>query len=218
MTKTIRLSEWVTPRRYCNTVYDQSQGRRPSTLKCIGPISKGDIEPNHPSEINPNSDSRSRSDGRSRRFVQYRVDQSQGQRPRSLLFFHHLRVLKCELHRSLIYTIKNGVENQRKYLSQNRTVNFYMMFEEQYNRILFAHNFRSVISTFSWGAKFFLFFNATGLLKNWKKQHFICSNLTLFIVPFFHSFFFSFFFFFLFFLFFSFFFFLGGRRPPAPLK
>ena len=44
------------------------------------------------------------------------------------------------------------------------------------------------------GAKFiFLFFNATGLLKNWKKQHFICSNLTLFIVPFFLSFFFSFF-------------------------
>ena len=71
-------------RRYCNTGYDQSQGRRPSTLKCIGSISKGDIEPNHPSEINPNSDSRSRSDGRSRRFVQYRVDQSQGQRPRSL--------------------------------------------------------------------------------------------------------------------------------------
>ena len=71
-------------RRYCNTGYDQSQGRRPSTLKCIGSISKGDIEPNHPSEINPNSDSSSRSDGRSRRFVQYRVDQSQGQRPRSL--------------------------------------------------------------------------------------------------------------------------------------
>ena len=64
-------------RRYCITGYDQSQGMRPSTLKCIGPISKGDIEPNHPSEINPNSDSRSSSDGRSRRFVQYRVDQSQ---------------------------------------------------------------------------------------------------------------------------------------------
>ena len=63
--------------RYCITGYDQSQGMRPSTLKCIGPISKGDIEPNHPSEINPNSDSRSRSDGRSRRFVQYRVEQSQ---------------------------------------------------------------------------------------------------------------------------------------------
>ena len=27
-------------RRYCNTGYDQSQGRRPSTLKCIGPISQ----------------------------------------------------------------------------------------------------------------------------------------------------------------------------------
>ena len=86
---TVLISKMMTvgvghSRRYCNTGYDQSQGRRPSTLKCIGPISKGDIEPNHPSEINPNSDSRSRSDGRSRRFVQHRVDQSQGQRPRSL--------------------------------------------------------------------------------------------------------------------------------------
>ena len=49
--------------------------------------------------------------------------------------------------------------------------------------------------------KFFLFFNATGLLKNWKKQHFICSNLTLFIVPFFLSFFPFFLFFLSFFLF-----------------
>ena len=66
------------------------------------------------------------------------------------------------------------------------------------------------------GQKFFLFFNATGLLKNWKKQHFICSNLTLFIVPFFLSFF-SFFSLFSFFsFFFSFFFFLGGRRPSQP--
>ena len=53
-----------------------------------------------------------------------------------------------------------------------------------------------------------------------KKQHFICSNLTLFIVPFFlfSSFFLFFLFFFFFFLFFSFS--LGGggggRRPPAP--
>ena len=82
MTKTVGVGH---SRRYCNTGYDQSQGRRPSTLKCIGPISKGDIEPNHSSEINPKPDSRSRSDGGSRRFVQYRVDQSQGQRPRSLL-------------------------------------------------------------------------------------------------------------------------------------
>ena len=79
---------------------------------------------------------------------------------------------------------------------------------------------RGVISTFSWGGGnfFYLFFNATGLLKNLKKQHFICSNLTLFIVPFF---FLSFFFFFFFFFLFSFFFFFlgGGRRPPpAPLK
>ena len=71
------------------------------------------------------------------------------------------------------------------------------------------------------GPTFFLFFNATGLLKNWKKQHFICSNLTLFIVPFFlFSLFFSFLslfsFFSFFFLFFLFFFFLGGRRPQPP--
>ena len=68
------------------------------------------------------------------------------------------------------------------------------------------------------GQKFFLFFNATGILKNWKKQHFICSNLTLFIIPFFlFSSFFLFFLFFLSFLsFFFFFFFLGERRPPSP--
>ena len=69
------------------------------------------------------------------------------------------------------------------------------------------------------GPIFFIFFNATGLLKNWKKQHFICSNLTLFIVAFFLSFFFSLFFsfFFFFFLFFFFSFSLGGgRRPPQP--
>ena len=89
---------------------------------------------------------------------------------------------------------------------------------------------RGVISTFSWEAKiFFLFFNATGLLKNWKKQHFIiCSNLTSFIIPFilfpFFSlfslsslFFFFFSFFFFFFSFFSFLIFPWGRRPPSPL-
>ena len=67
---------------------------------------------------------------------------------------------------------------------------------------------------------FFIFFNATGLLKNWKKQHFICSNLTLFIVPFFlFSLFFSFFLFFLFFYLFFFFLFPGGGgdgpQPPS---
>ena len=82
VTKTVGVGH---SRRYCNTRYDQSQGRRPSTLKCIGPISKGDIEPNHPFEINSNSDSSSSSDGRSRWYVQYWVDQSLGQRPRSLL-------------------------------------------------------------------------------------------------------------------------------------
>ena len=64
------------------------------------------------------------------------------------------------------------------------------------------------------GQKSFLLFNATGLLKNWKKQHFKCSNLTLFIVPFFlFSLFFSFFFFS---FFFSFFFFLGATPPSLP--
>ena len=44
-------------RRYCNTGYDQSQGRRPSTLRCIGSITKVKgiyiLQPNHPSEITP---------------------------------------------------------------------------------------------------------------------------------------------------------------------
>ena len=61
------------------------------------------------------------------------------------------------------------------------------------------------------GPKIFLVFNATGLLKNWKKQHFICSNLTLFIVPFNLS---SFFLFFLSFFLFSFS--LGGGDGPQP--
>ena len=72
------------------------------------------------------------------------------------------------------------------------------------------------------GPNFFKFFNATGLLKNWKKQHFICSNLTFFIVPFFLFSFFSFSLFSFFFLSFFFSFSLGGggggggRRPPQP--
>ena len=75
------------------------------------------------------------------------------------------------------------------------------------NQHKFGYQSRGVISTF------FLFFNATVLLKNWKKQHFICSNLTLFIVPFFLvSLFFSFLS--LFSVFFHFFLFLGGDGPP----
>ena len=81
-----------------------------------------------------------------------------------------------------------------------------------------------VVSTFSWRGQIFLNFSMPpDYWEIGKKQHFICSNLTLFIVPFFLSFFLSssFFLFFLFFL--SFFFFLfpwggGGRRPPDPLK
>ena len=70
------------------------------------------------------------------------------------------------------------------------------------------------------GQKFFKFSNATGLLKKWKKHHFICSNLTLFIVLFFlfslFSLFFLFFLFFFLFFFFFFFLFPWGRRPPSP--
>ena len=88
------------------------------------------------------------------------------------------------------------------------------------NRRLFVRDMlalRGVILTFSWGANFFKFFNATGLLQKWKKQHFICSNLTLFIDPFFPFYLFSLFFiFFLFFFFFFFSFSLGGDGPPAP--
>ena len=92
---TVLISKMMTvgvghSRRYCNTGYNQSQGRRPSTLKCIGSISQRRYRANHPSEINPNSDSRSRSDGRPRRYVQYRVDQSLEQRPRSLLYLSRL--------------------------------------------------------------------------------------------------------------------------------
>ena len=77
VTKTIRLSEWVTPG---DTAIPGMTSLKDGDLQhssALAQSPKGDIEPNHPSEINPNSDSRSRSDGRSRRFVQYRVDQSQ---------------------------------------------------------------------------------------------------------------------------------------------
>ena len=83
VTKTIRLSEWVTPG---DTAIPGMTSLKDGDLQhssALAQSPEGDIEPNHPSEINPNSDSRSRSDGRSRRYVQYRVDQSQGQRPRS---------------------------------------------------------------------------------------------------------------------------------------
>ena len=80
---------------------------------------------------------------------------------------------------------------------------------------------KGVISTFSWGVgKFFFHFPMPP--DYWKfEKNFICSNLTLFIVPFFLSFFLSFFSFFplfsLFSSFFSFFLFpWGSDGPPAP--
>ena len=74
---------------------------------------------------------------------------------------------------------------------------------------------RGVISTFSWGQIFLFIFQCHLTIEKLENKHFICSNLTLFIVPFFFSLFFLFFLFFLFSFFF--FFFLGGRRrPPAP--
>ena len=75
------------------------------------------------------------------------------------------------------------------------------------------------------GRQFFFIFQCHRTIEKLEKQHFICSNLTLFIVPFFLSFFLLFFFFSFFFFLFSFFFFLGGggvggggRWPPAPFK
>ena len=80
---------------------------------------------------------------------------------------------------------------------------------------------RGVISTsFSWGQIFFISQSHRTIEKLEKKHHYICSNLTLFIVPFFLSF--SSLFYFLSFLSFLFSFFLfsflwgGGRRPPQP--
>ena len=64
------------------------------------------------------------------------------------------------------------------------------------------------------GGPIFLFiFQCHRTIEKLEKQHFICSNLTLFIVPFF-SFFLLFFSFFSFF--FSFLLFPWGRRPPSP--
>ena len=65
------------------------------------------------------------------------------------------------------------------------------------------------------GQIFYFIFNATGLLKNWKKQLIICSNLTSFIVPFFLFLFFSLFPLFLSF-FLSFFLFPWGSGPQPP--
>ena len=78
------------------------------------------------------------------------------------------------------------------------------------------HCSRSVISTFSWGRQKKLNFSIPpDYWKIGKKQHFICSNLTLFIVPFFLAFFFSLFYlFFLFCLSFFLFFLFPWRQPP----
>ena len=72
-------------RRYCNTIPGMTSLKNGDLQhsSALAQSPEGDIEPNHPSEINPNSDSRLRNDGRSRRYC--RVDQSQGQRPRSFL-------------------------------------------------------------------------------------------------------------------------------------
>ena len=74
---------------------------------------------------------------------------------------------------------------------------------------------RASFQLFLGGSKFFFqCHRSPGLLKNWKKQHFICSNSTLFIVLFFLFFpFFSLFFFFFLFFFLSFSF--GGDSPPC---
>ena len=103
----------------------------------------------------------------------------------------------CEIKQTIVY---NGQARQLDASHQGRHFNFFL------------------------GAKFFfIFFNATGLLKNWKNSTlYVVIYLTLFIVPFFlFSLFFSFLSLFSFFSFFFFFFYLfsfslGGDGPPAP--
>ena len=74
---------------------------------------------------------------------------------------------------------------------------------------------RGVISTFSWGTKIFFIFQCHRTVEKLEKTAVYSSNLTLFIVPFFLSFFF---FFYLFSFLFLFFLFPGGggRRFPQP--
>ena len=72
-------------------------------------------------------------------------------------------------------------------------------------RELFTPYPQGVTSTFSWGAKICIF-QCHRITEKFEKQHFICSNFTLFIVPFLSFFLFFFFFFF----------FLGGRCPQPP--
>ena len=87
----------------------------------------------------------------------------------------------------------------------------------RYIFLIFCSTWRH-FNFFVGGQIFFYFSMPPDYWKIGKKQLFICSNLTLFIVPFFLSFFFFFFFSLFSFFSFFFFFFLGGRRPPAPLK
>ena len=65
------------------------------------------------------------------------------------------------------------------------------------------------------GAKFFFQCHRT---KNWEKQHFICINLTLFIVHFLCLSFFFFFSLFAFLLSFFLFFLVGEATAPQPIK
>ena len=70
------------------------------------------------------------------------------------------------------------------------------------------------------GPTFLFSFQCHRTIEKLEKYHFICSNLALFIVPFFLSFFFLLFLFFSSFSFFFFFFLFpwGGDGPPASLK
>ena len=128
-----------------------------------------------------------------------------------ITFYAFDRIMNMHDHVHEEYTYQYGCQNDRFYKNY-ATIHMVKTSYHLYLRQGRHFNF------FLGGQIFFLFFNATGLVKNWKKQHFICGNLTLFIVPFFLSFFF--FLFFLFFLFFFLFLFFsfslgGGRRPPS---
>ena len=92
---TVLISKMMTvkvghSRGYCNTGYDQSQRRRPSTLKCIGSISQRRYRSQPSVRYYSVFGQQIKKWWSLPAVLQYRVDQSQGQRPGSLLsqLFH----------------------------------------------------------------------------------------------------------------------------------
>ena len=93
-------------------------------------------------------------------------------------------------------TFKHNIQTRTIFVAYNNIVFIYCM--ELFSSIIDAE---ASFQLFLGGQILFLFFNATGLLKNWRKKNTLYkvnSNLTLFVVQFFFFFFFLFFHFFLF--------------------